>query len=262
MESPIYHLTGVVKEKTEHSGDFIGPLDLILYLLSKNKMEIQDIQISLILEQYLDWMNRRKQLDLEVTSEFVAMAAHLVYIKTRMLLSVNEEEAVSELEQLISSLEEHKRHESYERIKTLLPELERRYRIGRNCISRLPEPLPSDKAYRYAHRKEDLTRAMSAILARNGDKLPPPAAVFEGIVGREPYPVNDKAAELLRHLEKIGTTRFQNLFQGSSSRSEIVATFVAVLELCKANRIRLTDGGDVIFNREKTGQPVFSTDVY
>ena len=78
--------------------DFEGPLDLILHLLSKNKMEIKDIQISVILEQYMEWMDTRKELDLEVASEFVTMASHLVYIKSRMLLSINDEEALSEME--------------------------------------------------------------------------------------------------------------------------------------------------------------------
>ena len=70
MEAPIYHLEGVVKEKSENMADFVGPLDLILHLLSKNKMEIKDIQISLILDQYLQWMHQRREMDLEVASDF------------------------------------------------------------------------------------------------------------------------------------------------------------------------------------------------
>ena len=101
MDGPIYHLERVVKVKTEDLEDFVGPLDLILHLLNKNKMEIKDIQISLILDQYLEWMDQRKRLDLEVASEFVTMAAHLVFIKTRMLLSIHDEEAISEMEQLM-----------------------------------------------------------------------------------------------------------------------------------------------------------------
>ena len=101
IETPIYHLEKVVKNRQDME-DFNGPLDLILHLLSKNKMEIKDIQISLILDQYLSWMDQRRQLDLEVASEFVTMAAQLVYIKTRMLLSIHDEEALSELEQLMA----------------------------------------------------------------------------------------------------------------------------------------------------------------
>ena len=97
MESPIYKLEKVVQGKEELQ-DFEGPLDLILFLLSKNKIEIQDIPIALILDQYLAYLDRRKEMDLEVASEFVTMAAHLMYIKTRVLLSLEDEEAKNEMD--------------------------------------------------------------------------------------------------------------------------------------------------------------------
>lgn len=239
IEGLVFHLDKVVKAKNEDMEDFNGPLDLILSLLSKNKMEIKDIQISLILDQYLAWMDRRKELDLEIASEFVTMAAHLVFIKTRMLLSINDEEALSEMEQLIASLEEHQRHENYNRIKGVIPELSDRYAVGRDYITKVPEAIPVNKTYRYVHKAEDLKRAMTAVLERVDNKLPPPMAAFEGIVGREPYPVSDKATEIVERLVRFGITRFRALFKGNRSRSEIVATFIAVLELCKARRIRL-----------------------
>lgn len=91
----------MVKIKEEDAlENFVGPLDLILYLLSKNKIAIQDIKIADILDQYLAYIEQRQKMDLEVASEFVAMAAHLVYIKTRMLLSMEDEEAKSEMDQL------------------------------------------------------------------------------------------------------------------------------------------------------------------
>ena len=113
METITFHLDGVVKSKAEDMGDFDGPLDLILHLLSKNKVEIKDIQISSLVDQYMAWMEMREQLNLEVASEFVTMAAHLIYIKSRMLLSIEDEEAMSELELLIASLEERQRSENY-----------------------------------------------------------------------------------------------------------------------------------------------------
>lgn len=160
--------------------DFNGPLDLILHLLSKNRMEIKDIQISLILDQYLEWMDQRKRLDLEVASEFVTMAAHLVFIKTRMLLSIHDEEAISEMEQLIASLEEHQRHENFAKIKAIVPELSDRYAIGRDYIPKVPEALPVNRTYRYVHKPEDLLRVMTAVLARGG---PPPPATHGGLRG-------------------------------------------------------------------------------
>ena len=239
MESPVFHLEKVVKAKQEDMEDFVGPLDLILHLLSKNKMEIKDIQISLILDQYMEWMEKRQQMDMEVASDFVSMAAHLVYIKTRMLLSIHDEEALSEMEQLIASLEEHQRHENFGRIKAVVPQMADRYAIGRDYITKTPEHIPVDKVYRYVHDKEDLRKVMAVVMDRIGNKLPPPMAAFDGIVGREPYPVSDKASEIIRRLLSFGVTRFRALFKGNRSRSEIVATFIAVLELCKARRVRL-----------------------
>ena len=148
IETPIFHLEKVVKARDEEMEDFNGPLDLILHLLSKNKMEIKDIQISLILDQYLAWMARRKELDLEVASEFVTMAAQLVFIKTRMLLSIHDEEALSEMEQLIASLEEHQRHENFAKIKTVVPQLSDRYAIRRDNLTKTPEPMPVGQTYR------------------------------------------------------------------------------------------------------------------
>ena len=239
MDSPIYHLERVVKARTEDLEDFTGPLDLILHLLSKNKMEIKDIQISLILDQYLAWMDQRKELDLEVASEFVTMASQLLYIKTRMLLSIHDEEALSEMEQLIATLEAHQRNENYLKIKEVVPQLDQRYTYGRDFLTKEPEPLQPNKEYRYVHPKEDLKKAMLAVLARSDHKLPPPVSAFQGIVGREPYPVAEKAMEILNRLLHLGVTRFKSLFRGSRSRSEVVATFLAVLELCKAKRLRL-----------------------
>lgn len=264
IETPIYHLEKVVKTR-EDMEDFNGPLDLILHLLSKNKMEIKDIQISLILDQYLAWMDQRRQLDLEVASEFVTMAAQLVYIKTRMLLSIHDEEALTELEQLMASLEEHQRREDYIRIKAVVPTLSDRYAVGRDYLTKQPEAIQADKTYRYVHKPEDLLKAMKSVLARTDNRLPPPMAAFEGIVGREPYPVADKADEILERLARFGVTRFSALFKGNRSRSEIVATFIAVLELCKARRVRLagTEQDCTITSTGEGGEePVYSTDVY
>lgn len=240
MDGPIYHLEKVVKAKAEAREDFTGPLDLILYLLGKNKMEIRDIQISLILEQYLAWMEARKEMDLEVASEFVTMAAQLVFIKTQMLLSIRDEQALSEMEELMALLEAHQRHESYTQIKAVLPDLEQGYSIGQDYLVKPPE-LPDQAAeICYAHQSSELYRALMRVLAANSRKLPPSMAVFQKIVGREPYPVTEKAAEILQLLLRMGATQFYVLFQSNQSRSEVVATFLAVLELCKAHKLLLS----------------------
>lgn len=87
MEEPTYHLAGVMHTRDELPADFDGPLSVILLLLSKNKIEIQDVSITSILEQYLAYLDEMKRLDMEIASEFIAMASHLMLIKTKMLLS-------------------------------------------------------------------------------------------------------------------------------------------------------------------------------
>ena len=236
LDVPVYHLDGVVQNRSERES-FDGPLDLILLLLSKNKMEIADIQIALILDQYLAWMNQRQTLDLEVASEFVAMAAHLVYIKTRMLLSLQDEEVTSEVEALIASLEARQRSASYSKIQAVLPTLQHRYAVGKDYLPKPPEPLLPAAEYTYQHLPTDLPQALNKLL------LPPLSAQLEGIVAREPYPVEEKASEILRSLTRSGTTVFSDLFRDSQSRSEVVATFLAVLELCRGRKIVVTGQG-------------------
>ena len=239
MEAPIYHLDKVVKARQEDMEDFDGPLDLILHLLSKNKIEIRDIQISDLLDQYLEWMAQREELNLEVASEFVTMAAHLVFIKTRMLLSIDDEVALSEMEELMAALEEHKSQETYVKIKDVTEPLGGRYEFGRDYLTKQPEQVKVNSSYRYVHDSADILAAIRSVFARSDSRLPPPAAAFQGIVGREPYPVADKARSILDRLVQFGVARFRALFRTSRSRSEVVATFLAILELCKANRIHL-----------------------
>jgi len=239
LENPVYKLEKVVRSRDEEMQDFEGPLDLILYLLGKNKMEIQDISISLICTQYVSWLEQRQKMDLEVASEFVTMASHLVYIKTRMLLSIEDEEAKNEMDVLIQALEERRRNENYLRVKTLAKRLEPMSEFGRNIMTRNPEPVKRGKIYEYDHEKADLILAMAEIQNRAERALPPPKTAFQDIVQHEPYPVESKAREILRRLKESGITRFRLLFKGNRSRSEVVATFLAVLELCRARVLHL-----------------------
>jgi segregation and condensation protein A len=163
-------------------------------------------------------------------------------IKTKMLLSAAEQaEAESELDQLRQSLIERQRKEAIEQIRSAVAVLEPRNEIGRCLFTKEPEPLRRDQAYRYQHEPVDLLKALDAIAERNERVLPPPTVNFKGIVGKEPYPVTKKAGEVLRQLLLRGTERLKNLFKGNKTRSEVVATFLAILELCKTNSVSLED---------------------
>lgn len=242
MGEPQYHLEGIVRTRSETMEDFEGPLDVIFELLSKNKIEIQDVSITAILEQYLAYLAEMKRLDMEIASEFITMASHLMLIKTKMLLSAAEAaEAESELDLLRQSLVERRRKEAMEQIRLAVSVLEPRNEIGRCLFTKEPEPLRREQGYRYQHDVIDLLRALDTIAERSQRQLPPPTTNFKGIVGKEPYPVCKKVAEVLRQLVLRGMERLKNLFRGNRSRSEIVATFLAILDLCKTNSVTLED---------------------
>ena len=259
MTEPRYRLEGIVHTRTEEMEDFDGPLDVIFLLLSKNKIEIQDVSITAILEQYLAHLEEMKRLDMEIASEFITMASHLMLIKTKMLLSAAEQaEAESELDVIRQSLIERQRKDAIEQIRTAITWLEPRNEIGRCLFVKEPEPLRRDQSYRYQHETRDLLRSLDEIAERSQRRLPPPTVNFKGIVGKEPYPVTRKSGEILRKLLLKGIERLKNLFKGSRSRSEIVATFIAVLDMCKNNTVTLEDdlSGEnptvrLIENREK-----------
>ena len=235
MENPNFYLEGIVHDRDEMQ-DFEGPLSLILQLLSKNKIEIRDISISDILDQYLAWLDAAQSMDLEIASEFVQMAAQLLYIKTRTLLAADEEE-VSELELLMSSLEQLKARDVFAAVQKVIPELKKASERGLLYGVKPPEPLPKrGKEYEYHHKPVDLLKAMYRIYARGGKPAQPDmsAKVPQRIV----YSVRDKSLQILNRL-RLGNVSLRDLYRECRSRSEIVATFVSVLELCSIGSVHI-----------------------
>ena len=237
----MFRLTGVVKAGDEPT-DFEGPLTLILQLLSKNKVEIKDIKISLILEQYLEYLDRMAELDLDIASEFVAMASHLTYIKTKTLLFGGEE--ISELEQLISSLEELKRGDAYLQIKSMAGILSEMYHTGAAMMEGPPEYLPQNNEYKYEHSIEDIIKAINAIIGRE-DAIVRSLNPEEAVYPRESaYSITEKAQQVIDKLKSLGGMRVSVLFGESRSRTELVATLIALLELCRVGRVLISGEGD------------------
>ncbi len=241
MENPTFRLEGVVRTREEME-DFEGPLTLILQLLAKNKIEIQDIKIADLVDQYMAWLDEMKAMDLEVASEFVQMASHLVYIKARMLLSAGEE--TGELEELIGSLERLQNRDVFERLKLVIPALSGMYTRGAGTMVKPPEYLPADREYRYEHEKSDLYDAMARVLSReDAAKVLQNANAFR-FPERIVYSVTEKTRELLSLLRREGATTLRDIFSRSSSRTELVATFIALLELCHDGSVLINGEGD------------------
>lgn len=242
MSDPVFRLEGVVHEHGDME-DFEGPLSLILQLLSKNKIEIKDISISLILEQYLEYLREMEEMDLEVASEFVAMASHLAYIKSKMLLTSDEEE-ISELEELISSLEKLRRRDDYVKIKGVTAILSEMYTRGAGRMVKPPEYLPVDKEYRYKHDKEDIYNAFMRLYSREENKTMLTHQSVLSYPAKVTYPIADKAREIHDKLREFNNISLSGLFYSCKSRSEIVAVFVSVLEMCKSGIATLSGEGE------------------
>ncbi len=237
MENPSFFLEGIVHEKNQ-TQDFEGPLSLILMLLSKNKIEIRDISISDILDQYLAYLDEMQSMDLEIASEFVQMASHLLYIKTKTLLTSDEEE-VSELEVLMASLEQLRCKDLFAAVQKVTPELKKASELGLLYYAKLPEPLPREgKIYEYRHEPVDLLKALYRMYSR-GVKTPEnEGELRQALPRRIVYSVRSKSRQILELLRE-GERSLSSLYSGCASRSELVATFVSVLELCSMGSLLL-----------------------
>ena len=148
------------------------------------------------------------------------------------------------MDALIQSLQERQRGECYQKIRKLTERLGPMSEFGRNIFTKNPEPVKRGKVFEYDHEPGELAIAMQELLDRREVAMHPQLAVFEDIVRREPYSVEEKATEIVRRVKLAGITRFLPLFKGSRSRSELVAMFMAVLELCKKHVLRLTGGSE------------------
>lgn len=246
MENPTFHLEGIIKNRDEMQ-DFSGPLNLILMLLSKNKIEIRDLRISDILEQYIAYIGQMQEMDLDIASEFVQMASHLVYIKTRTLL-VGEEE-VTELEELMSSLEQLKCHDAYMSVKAVTPELLQMSELGLLMFSKPPEPLRpmGSGEYRYSHEPRELIQALASIFTRGSAGIPQRSEIL--LPKRIVYGVREKSEQLISLFKASGAKTLKELYSMSHSRSEVIATFISILELCGVGNleIRENDGEMTVY---------------
>ena len=237
MESPSFHLEGVYIDKDDIK-DFDGPLSLILLLLQKNKIEIRDIKIADILDQYLEYIETMQQLDLEVASEFIRMASYLLYIKTKTMLSSGEE--VSELEILIESLEQLKAKDVLEQIDQVVPTFSDFYKHGVLYGTKAPEHIQRNpEVYQYKHSPAELLNALYNSLRLSKEKIVDTQTLVQAIPKRVVYSVRNKSRHILSRL-RLRDIALNELYSECKSRSEIVATFVSVLELCAMGSVLIS----------------------
>ena len=225
---------------------FEGPLDLLLHLIQKHKLDIMDIEISLLLEQYLEYINDLDYEDYEYAGEFLEMAARLIYIKTVSLLPKPEEAEVLK-EELQGRIIE------YSICKQLASKLRESYLVNGVFVRDELVLEEGSKAYENEHSAQEL---VEALLLAGKKKITPEPAVkvrdFERIVSHKIYSVTAKILFVLKKLYKTGSFDMDRLYDGMKEKSERIATFLAVLELTRSGRITLSDDNKTIYFKRRT----------
>ena len=226
MDSPLQYKLSV----------FEGPLDLLLTLIAKNKVDIYDIQISELLDQYMEQIAVMRENQRDIASEFLTMASRLVYIKSVMLLPKYEEEAEELKKELTGQLLE------YAVCREIAAKLGVIYDFDR--FFREASPVEYDMTYNRVHPPEDIAKAFISAVGRGKRRLPPSEQAFSGIVAHKIVSVNSKIISLMRRLWHGKKLEYHEIFEVCQGKSDLVATFLATLELVKGKRIRIEGSGE------------------
>lgn len=217
--------------------EFEGPLDLLLHLISKNKLNIYDIEISVLLAQYMEHIDKMKEKNMDVASEFLEMAARLVYIKTVSLLPKHEES--EELKKELSG--ELIEYQECKKVAKILSE-----NIDFNSFTRDSANIDYDMSYKKKHDLKEIYNAYLTIIGKNKNKIPVKKEEFSGIVSRKIVSVSSRIIFVLKKLKRVKKLKYQALFEDSKNKSELVATFLAVLELVKGRELCIDDENNVV----------------
>lgn len=216
---------------------FEGPLDLLLYLIKKDEVDIYDISIERIAQQYLEFMDSFKVLDLEIAGEFVVMAANLIYIKSRSLLPVHVQPPEEEVDEEDPRWDLIRQLVEYKKFKDAAAQLSQREFEQSNLYTRLPEPEEAVERPLGEVSVFDLIAAFNKILKRIEGKTEDLREIFE-----ENYSVSDKIDFIMKMTESGVTLKFTELFASAASRTEVVVTFLALLELVRVKQLSLVQG--------------------
>lgn len=234
-------------ELSFHLEVYDGPLDLLLGLITKNKVDIYDIPIALILDQYLEYLDRMREMDMEIAGEFIVMAADLMLIKSRMLLPKPEIEGEEEEDpraQLARALIE------YKRAKEASVYLSDQYAIYAGRIAKEPEVLDTRSDLPDHIDIDLLSKAMQRALIKNS-RLPELAKESERAIRRllsaKVVPVSAKIITVMKYLRKNGRSNFEDILLTAKSRSELIAIFAATLELLKVQRVTMENEDEQVY---------------
>ena len=216
---------------------FEGPMDLLLHLITKHKIDIYDIPISELVEQYVSYVREMQDENMDVASEFLEMAARLVYIKTVSLLPVYDE-----AEELKNELRDELLE--YRDCKLLAAKLSTMTDGFNYSVRTYPENISPDNSYKRLHEPTELLSAYSLAAGKKLRRLPPPIETFKAIVTRKIVSVGSKIESIVKSLKTKRKTKLIDLYKQAESRSDLIAAFLAVLELAKNKTIYVSGDGD------------------
>ncbi len=231
--------------------NFEGPLDLLCHLIEKNKMDIYDINLNEITDQYIQYLNAMEKMNLEIASEFVVMASTLLYLKSKNLLPKQEEEE-EELteEELIRRIIEYKKYKEISKV------LKQNYNINGNRYYKNQEPikLPKQKLEKKYDNKI-IPQIYKELMERNSVKLNQNAKNIEKIALVENYTVASKVKEMFKVLVKQKRFVFNKLFSlNKHNRQEVVTAFSGLLEMSRRKKVETTQEelfGDITVEKSK-----------
>lgn len=226
-----------------HLEDFEGPLDLLLTLVTKNKMSIYEIEIVTLIDQYLEVMGTLTPEALESASEFIGMAARLVQMKSYLLLPKSDE-AERLKEELTGLLVEYS---ACKQVAAVLGEMAK----GVHIAVRTPVEVEFDTAYTGVHVVAELTSAFTVLMGRSLARRVPRQEQFDEIVAAPIVSVASRVVHVLRGLATGKITGLRQLFRPQDSRGELVATFLAILELVRAGRVSINDDESMLLHKGK-----------
>ena len=216
---------------------FEGPMDLLLHLITKHKIDIYDIPISELVDQYVAYVREMQEENMDVASEFLEMAARLVYIKTVSLLPVYDEAEVLKNELRDELLE-------YRDCKILAAKLSQMTEGFNYSVRTYPENVAPDNSYKRLHEPTELLSAYSLAAGKKLRRLPPPIETFKAIVTKKIVSVGSKIESIVKSLKTKRKTKLIDLYKQAESRSDLIAAFLAVLELAKNKTIYVSGDGD------------------
>ena len=223
---------------------FEGPLDLLLSLIQKNKVSITDIPISLICDQYLEYITQAQKLDMELASEFIVMASELMLIKSKMLLPKEEEDEEDPRATLTDALLR------YQQAKEAATKLAPMYAFYSGRMVKDTDEISVDKTFVADQDVTSLCAAVRRIVAYNNALERAATTAFKPMISKPIIPVEVKIVSILKTVEKRGVASLEDILIGEATLPDMIASFLGVLELIKVRKLIVADTIDGEWNKE------------